>query len=42
MHTPYHTPFLILSTTASLTDVIENYNNLAEFLNTQNFPNIEK
>lgn len=38
MHTPTHTPFPKLSTTSSLADVVSEYNNLAEFLNQQNFP----
>ncbi len=34
----YTTPFPILSTTSSLEDTITAFNNLSEFLNTQNFP----
>jgi hypothetical protein len=41
MHTETHTPFPILATTASLADVINEYNNLAEFLNQQNFPDAD-
>ena len=38
MYKSYDTPLPLLSTSASLVDVIENYNNLVEFLNYQNFP----
>lgn len=37
MHTETHTPFPKLATTASLVDVINEYNNLATFLNKRNF-----
>jgi hypothetical protein len=42
MQNLYDTPFLMLSTTASLAETIEVVNNIVGFLNKQNFPEINR